>query len=91
MKNQHHPYVLLDGSFLDDPRLTWSAKGVLAYLLSQVDEETIRPAQLVHCNSAGRGVIEAALKELHPCGDVALNRAEVPVAREAIPGEERLS
>lgn len=90
-KNRHHPYVVLNTHFLDDPRLTWAAKGVLAYVLSQPDEETIRLVQLVNCSPDGRGAIEAALEELHTCGYVALNRAQEPVARDANPGEEGLS
>jgi len=47
-KNRQNSCFLLDSSFLDDSRLTWAAKGVLAYLLSRPAGQTLCSSQLVN-------------------------------------------
>ncbi len=90
-KTRQNSYVLLDGSFLDDSRLTWAAKGVLAYLLSRPAGQTLCSSQLVNDGRDDHGAIEAALSELRAYGYVVLNGAEEPAVRDANGSEEGLS
>jgi hypothetical protein len=90
-RNRHHPYVLLPTHFLDDPRLTWAAKGVLAYLLSRPDEETIRLSDLVNGSADEHDAVDAALSELHTFGYVVLERAQGTISCDAPSAEEERS
>jgi hypothetical protein len=52
-------------SFARDNRLTWKARGLLAYLLSHDDDWQVNVQDLIrHSNEEGRTVVQTALKEL---------------------------
>lgn len=63
-------YTILDPFFLSDERLTWKAKGLLAYLLSKPSNWRVYIADLVKRSKDGRDAVYSAIKELETCGYV---------------------
>jgi len=61
-------YLVLDRSMMDDPRLSFRAKGLLAYLLSLPESSSFEITGLAAVSTEGRGAIETALKELEDAG-----------------------
>jgi hypothetical protein len=59
------PYVIIEKTGLDDTRLSFRARGILAYLLSKPDHWSISIAQLAsQSGTEGMDAIRSALKEL---------------------------
>ncbi|OIB03491.1 replication protein [Paenibacillus sp. LC231] len=63
-------YTILDPFFLSDERLTWKAKGLLAYLLSKPSNWRVYIGDLVKRSKDGRDAVYSAIKELEICGYV---------------------
>ena len=65
-----HPnnFVMLDKTFLEDDRLSFKAKGILAYLLSKPDNWKVIVGNLVKYSKDGKSAVYAGLKELKECG-----------------------
>lgn len=62
-------YAVLDKQFLDeDARLSWKAKGLLAYLLAKPDNWQIRRDDLIIRAADGKDSISSGLKELEEFG-----------------------
>lgn len=65
--NRANPYVMLNKSVLEDPNISWAAKGLWAYLMSRPDNWEVNVQHLAKIYS-GRGggeeAIWAILKEL---------------------------
>lgn len=59
---------MLDKRFLADERLSWRAKGILAYLLSKPNDWRTREKDLINRAVEGRDAVRAAMKELEACG-----------------------
>lgn len=53
---------------LADPRLSWKAKGILAYLVGHPDNWVVQVDDLVKKSTTGRDAVYAALKELKENG-----------------------
>ena len=53
---------------LADSRLSWRARGLLAYLLSKPDDWHVYPGHLVNAGPEGRTAVTTALRELQDCG-----------------------
>lgn len=68
VKKESRNFVLLDKGFLEDDRLSFKAKGILAYLLSKPDDWKVIVGNLVNYSSDGKSAIYAGLKELKECG-----------------------
>jgi hypothetical protein len=62
------PYVRIDKVPLEDARLSWKARGLLAYLLSKPDKWEIVVAYLVKQAPDGETSLRAGLKELMDAG-----------------------
>lgn len=60
--------ILLDKGFLEDARISFKAKGILAYLLSRPEGEQITVQRLIRNFREGKAAIYAGLKELKECG-----------------------
>ena len=58
----------MDKSFLEDSRLSYKAKGILAYLLSKPDNWKVIVGNLVNYSADGKASVYAGLKELKECG-----------------------
>ena len=67
-EERKHPFVVIDKRPLEDKRLSWKAKGVLAYLLSKPDGWRVDPRHLASVSNCGPESIREALKELARCG-----------------------
>lgn len=63
-KNRDNPYVMLNKLFLEHPKLSFRAKGILAYLLSKPDHWKLAVSDLMNHGKEGRDAIYAALKNL---------------------------
>lgn len=61
-------FTILDNLTLRDPRLSWKARGLLAYLLSMPDNWRTNADHLVHCGPDGRDSVRAGLRELEAAG-----------------------
>lgn len=70
VKNEDHPFVMMDRRPLENPALSWRAKGVLAYLLSRPDNWTVRVGDLVKRSTDGVFSIRSAIRELEAAGHV---------------------
>ena len=67
--SKEKPYVILNKKALEDPKLSWSAKGLWAYLLSRPDNWVVSVSHLSKVHNGdkrggGRDSIYANLKEL---------------------------
>jgi DnaD/phage-associated family protein len=63
-----NPFVMIDKACLEDPRLSWKAKGLLAYLLSRPDDWNVQVNHLIRQSTDGRDAVYAAIKELREYG-----------------------
>lgn len=63
-KDKSNPYVMMDKRPLENPSLSWKAKGLLAYLLSRPDDWEIWIEDLIRRSTDGDSSVRAALKEL---------------------------
>jgi DnaD/phage-associated family protein len=70
VKNQDNPFVMMDRRPIENPALSWKAKGVLAYLLSRPDNWIVRIGDLVKRSPDGVHAIRGAIKELEKAGHV---------------------
>jgi hypothetical protein len=62
----------------NDTRLSWEARGVLAYLFSKTDNWQLNEVDLVHNGPAGKTKIERIINELKQYGYVARQRLRHP-------------
>jgi hypothetical protein len=68
-------FTVLGNPTLRDGRLSFRARGVLAFLLSQPDGYPVNAAEIARQGKEGRDAIETAIRELRACGYV-LRRKE---------------
>lgn len=68
VKNEDHPFVMIDRRPVENPDLSWGAKGLLSYLLSRPDNWTVRLRDLVNRSSDGSSKIRGYIKELVKAG-----------------------
>ena len=67
-KKRENPYVMIDKYGLEDDRISFRAKGLLAYLLSKPDHWKVMICDLVKHGKEGRDAIYKAIKELIELG-----------------------
>lgn len=61
-------YVVIAKNALEDERLSWKARGILAYLLTKPDHWQVYVKQLAGAGPDGRTAVLSALRELEECG-----------------------
>lgn len=61
-------YVVINRTSLNDQRLSWKAKGVLAYMLSMPDDWKFYITEICNHSKDGLDSLKAAIKELKQCG-----------------------
>lgn len=61
-------YSIISNEVLNDPKLSYKAKGLLCYLLSKPDTWNIQVNQLVKASKDGRDAVYATIKELGEAG-----------------------
>ena len=64
VKDAANPYVMINKTPLDDPRLSFKAKGILSYLLSKPDNWKVRVSDLANHAKDGKDSVRSGLKEL---------------------------
>ena len=64
IKNKDNPYVMINKLGIQDPNLSWAAKGLLAYLLSLPDDWKIYVKELVNHTSGGRDHTYTVIRQL---------------------------
>ena len=70
IKNPENPFVMMDKRVLADPKLSYKAKGILAYLLSRPDNWIINVSDVVNHSPDGEFAIRTGIKELIIAGYV---------------------
>ena len=65
---RENPYVMIDKYGLNDERLSWKAKGLLAYLLSKPDDWQVYERDLIKRATDGRDAVRSTLRELESFG-----------------------
>ena len=63
-KDKDNPYVIINKKFLNNPELSWQAKGLLSYLLSLPDDWEINVQDLKNRSKNGRDSTNGIIKEL---------------------------
>jgi hypothetical protein len=61
-------FARVDRALLDDERLSWKAKGILAYLMGKPDGWKMRVSDLENHGPDGEHAIRSGLNELRRCG-----------------------
>lgn len=73
-----HPFALIEKATLFDPRLSFRATGLLAWLLSKPDDWRIDIRHLATVKAEGYKAVAAAMRELRRCGYVVRRRVTGP-------------
>jgi len=68
VKNKDNPYVMIDRRPVDNPALSFKAKGILTYLLSRPDGWEVSVTDLINHGKEGAAAIRTGLKELREAG-----------------------
>ena len=68
VKSKDNPYVMIDRRPVENPELSFKAKGILTYLLSRPDGWEVSVADLIKRGTDGEAGIRAGLKELKNAG-----------------------
>jgi len=61
-------FTTIDNAPLNDPNLSWRAKGILTYLIGKPADWTVRIADLVNRSKEGRDAVRTAIQELKDSG-----------------------
>lgn len=77
-KQRGRPFLQVPSSTVRDRRLSFRARGVLAWLLDQPDGWDVRAAVIAGHGTEGRDAVEAALRELRAAGYYRLERRRLP-------------
>jgi len=81
VKNKENPYVMLNKEPLNNKKLSWKAKGLLAYLLSLPDNWKINIVDLTNRSEDGEVSTRAGIKELIDHGYIFYQRGRVEHGR----------
>ena len=68
IKKRENPFAMIDRAALEDSRLSWKARGILAYLLSKPEDWEVNIKEIRERGKEGRNVVQACFKELESCG-----------------------
>ena len=70
VKSANNPYVMIDRRPIDNPKLSFKAKGILTYLMSRPDGWEVSVADLINHAPDGEASVRAGMKELKLLGHV---------------------
>lgn len=65
---RRHRYTSIDRGALNDARLSFRARGILAYLLDKPDDWRTNASAVAAAGREGREAVRTALRELETCG-----------------------
>jgi hypothetical protein len=68
IKNPDNPYVMVDRGFVNNPNLSWKAKGILLYLLSKPDDWKVYEDDIIKRATDGRDGVRSGIHELEKAG-----------------------
>lgn len=68
VKSAQNPFVMIDRRPIDNPALSYKAKGILTYLMSRPDGWEVSVADLIHKATDGDDSVRSGLKELRDAG-----------------------
>ena len=68
VKSANNPYVMIDRRPIDNPAMSWKAKGMLTYLMSRPDGWEVSVSDLINHAKDGEASTRAGLKELKDAG-----------------------
>jgi hypothetical protein len=68
VKSAENPYVMIDRRPVDNPKMSWKAKGMLTYLMSRPDGWEVSVADLINHATDGEASTRAGLRELRDAG-----------------------
>ena len=74
VKKRTHPFVIIDKRPLNDPRLSWAAKGLLAHLLCKPRDWRLVFANLLKQSPGGRYLLRTLLNKLKRVGYAKISR-----------------
>jgi hypothetical protein len=75
--NKKDNYAIISNLPLNDRKLSWKARGILAYLLSKPNNWTVSLGDLIRMSeNDGERSIKSALKELRDFGYAKMRRGE---------------
>lgn len=73
-KNKDNPYLMMNKHGVENPDLSWKAKGILAYLLSLPDDWQIYEKELVEHAADGKDSLGSGIQELIKAGYIERKR-----------------
>jgi len=73
-KSKDNPYVMIDKRSIGDDRLSWKAKGILAYCLSMPDDWTFYVSEIQKHAADGVASLRSGLDELEKAGYITRKR-----------------
>lgn len=73
-KDAEHPYAMVDKGYIDDPEISFKAKGIMTYLLSKVDHWILRHSDLKNYASDSDTSIRNGIKELEEAGYIRIQK-----------------
>jgi len=74
IKNKDNPYVMIDRRPIENPVLTYKAKGILTYLMSRPDGWEVNITDLLNHGREKAAAIRTGLKELRAAGHMEYER-----------------
>jgi hypothetical protein len=80
-KDRENPFAQIPRALIEDERLTWQARGVLAYLVSKPNDWQVRVTDLVNRGDLKRDGIYGILKELEANGYVGRSQTQETAGR----------
>jgi hypothetical protein len=66
--DKYNPYVMINKTLLENPALSFKAKGIMAYLMSRPDGWEVSVADLINRSIDGKESVRTGLKELRDAG-----------------------
>lgn len=78
-KDKDDPYVRMNKDLLTNKRLSYAARGLMAYLLSKPDDWETKLSDLIKQSPAGITVVRRLIKELRTAGYIERERMKDPV------------
>ena len=72
--NKTNKYSVISNEPLNDKRLSWQARGIMAYILTKPDDWTVRNKDLENSGPAGRDKIQRIFSELKSFGYISRSK-----------------
>jgi DnaD/phage-associated family protein len=74
VKSADNPYVMIDRRPIDNPALSYKAKGLLTYLMSRPDGWEVSVVDLINHSTDGEDSVRSGMKELEKVGHMKRTR-----------------